>query len=114
MTLAGRDVIGLAETGSGKTGSFALPILQELMKNPQRLFACILAPTRELAFQIHEVFQGLGQHVGAKSICVVGGVDSMSQAIALANKPHIVVATPGRLGENISFSVNADAPIAAT
>ncbi|GMI04295.1 hypothetical protein TrLO_g11522 [Triparma laevis f. longispina] len=101
LTLAGRDVIGLAETGSGKTGSFALPILQELMKNPQRLFACILAPTRELAFQIHEVFQGLGQHVGAKSICVVGGVDSMSQAIALANKPHIVVATPGRLVDHL-------------
>ncbi|GMH91173.1 hypothetical protein TrVE_jg9675 [Triparma verrucosa] len=101
LTLAGRDVIGLAETGSGKTGSFALPILQNLMANPQRLYACVLAPTRELAFQIHEVFQGLGQHVGAKSICVVGGVDMMSQAIALANKPHIIVATPGRLVDHL-------------
>ena len=101
LTLAGRDVIGLAETGSGKTGSFALPILQNLMVNPQRLYACVLAPTRELAFQIHEVFQGLGQHVGAKSICVVGGVDMMSQAIALANKPHIIVATPGRLVDHL-------------
>ncbi|GMI35266.1 hypothetical protein TrRE_jg4250 [Triparma retinervis] len=64
--IAGRDVIGLAETGSGKTGSFAIPILQRLLDAPQKLFAVVLAPTRELAFQIHEVFDGLGQHVGSK------------------------------------------------
>lgn len=64
--IAGRDVIGLAETGSGKTGSFAIPILQRLLNNPQKLFAVVLAPTRELAFQIHEVFEALGQHVGSK------------------------------------------------
>lgn len=58
--LQGKDVIGLAETGSGKTGAFAIPILQALLENPQRLFAVILAPTRELAFQINEV-SGLGE-----------------------------------------------------
>jgi ATP-dependent RNA helicase DDX47/RRP3 len=99
--LEGRDVIGLAETGSGKTGAFSIPILQALLSNPQRLFAVVLAPTRELAFQIHEVFEGLGQHVGAKSVCIVGGVDMMSQAIALARKPHIIVATPGRLVDHL-------------
>ena len=51
--LNGRDIIGLAETGSGKTGAFAIPILQALLNSPQRLFAVILAPTRELAFQIY-------------------------------------------------------------
>lgn len=55
MPLQDRDVIGLAETGSGKTGAFAIPILQALLANPQRLFAVVLAPTRELAFQINEV-----------------------------------------------------------
>lgn len=62
--LAGRDVIGLAETGSGKTGAFALPIMQALLDKPQRLFAVVLAPTRELAFQIHEAFEGLGAGIG--------------------------------------------------
>ncbi len=99
--LKGQDVIGLAETGSGKTGSFALPILHALLQNPQRLFGVVLAPTRELAFQIHEVFESLGHHVGCKSICIVGGVDMMSQAIAIARKPHILVATPGRLVDHL-------------
>lgn len=57
----GKDVIGLAETGSGKTGAFALPILQALLVNPQRYFALILTPTRELAFQISEQFEALGK-----------------------------------------------------
>ena len=62
----GHDVIGLAETGSGKTGAFALPILQALLENPQRLFALILTPTRELAFQISEQFEALGSTIGIK------------------------------------------------
>jgi len=92
--LEGRDVIGLAETGSGKTGAFAIPILNYLLDKPQKqVFAVILAPTRELAFQIHEVMVALGRGMGANSVCVVGGVDMASQAIALARNPHIVVAT---------------------
>lgn len=62
----GRDVIGLAETGSGKTGAFALPILQALLERPQRLFALILTPTRELAIQIAEQFEALGGDIGVK------------------------------------------------
>ena len=61
---AGRDIIGLAETGSGKTAAFALPILQALLDRPQRLFALILTPTRELAFQISEQFEALGSTIG--------------------------------------------------
>lgn len=61
VALRGHDVIGLAETGSGKTGAFALPILQALLENPQRYFALILTPTRELAFQISEQFEALGK-----------------------------------------------------
>jgi ATP-dependent RNA helicase DDX47/RRP3 len=61
---AGKDVIGLAETGSGKTGAFAIPILQDLMENPQKLFGLVLTPTRELAYQIAEQFQALGTSMG--------------------------------------------------
>lgn len=61
VALQGKDIIGLAETGSGKTGAFAIPILQALLENPQRYFALILTPTRELAFQISEQIEALGK-----------------------------------------------------
>ena len=99
--LQGRDVIGLAETGSGKTGAFAIPILHALLENPQRLFALVLAPTRELAFQINEVFEALGAAISLRTVCVVGGIDMMTQAIALAKKPHVIVGTPGRLVDHL-------------
>ena len=89
-------------TGSGKTGAFCLPVLQGLLERPIKgTAALILTPTRELAFQIHQVVQGLGQAMGATSVCVVGGVDRTSQAIALARSPHIVIATPGRLLDHL-------------
>ena len=70
---SGKDVIGLAETGSGKTGAFALPILQSLLNSPQRLHTLVLTPTRELAFQIAEQFEALGSSIGVKCgmCCVV-------------------------------------------
>ncbi|XP_075039009.1 putative ATP-dependent RNA helicase DDX47 [Mixophyes fleayi] len=101
VALQGRDIIGLAETGSGKTGAFALPILQTLLESPQRLYALVLTPTRELAFQISEQFEALGSSIGVKSAVIVGGIDMMSQALALAKKPHIVIATPGRLIDHL-------------
>lgn len=105
LALLGRDIIGLAETGSGKTGAFALPILQSLLADAgsrtKSVYGVVLAPTRELAFQIHEVFVALGTSIHATSVCIVGGVDSTSQAIALARNPHIVIATPGRLVDHL-------------
>jgi len=95
--LKGRDIIGLAQTGSGKTAAFALPILHDLLENPQSLFACVMSPTRELAIQIAKHFEGLGSMIGVKCAVIVGGIDPMSQAIVLAKKPHIVVGTPGRV-----------------
>ena len=104
--LSGRDVIGLAETGSGKTGAFTMPILHSLLENPVRgaVYAVILAPTRELAFQIHEVVTALGSGIGASAVCIVGGVDMASQSIALARNPHIVTATPGRLVDHLQHT----------
>ena len=100
--LAGRDMIGLAETGSGKTAAFVLPVLQQLLLKPIRATACIiLTPTRELAVQIHQVCQSLGSGVGATSCCIMGGMDRTAQSIALARLPHIVIATPGRLLDHL-------------
>jgi len=99
--LQGRDIIGVAETGSGKTAAFALPILQKLWEEPKGLFACILAPTRELAYQISQQFESLGSAMGVRCAVIVGGMDVPTQAIALAKRPHIIVATPGRLMDHL-------------
>ncbi|KAJ9074336.1 ribosomal RNA processing protein [Entomophthora muscae] len=99
--LQGRDIIGLAQTGSGKTAAFALPILHALWEKPSGLFALVLAPTRELAIQISETFSSLGSPIGVRVAVIVGGMDMMSQSIALSKKPHIVVATPGRIQDHI-------------
>ncbi|KAL0450245.1 UNVERIFIED_CONTAM: putative ATP-dependent RNA helicase DDX47 [Sesamum latifolium] len=70
MALEGKDIIGLAQTGSGKTGAFAIPILQSLLETPQAFFACVLSPTRELAIQIAEQFEALGSGIGVKCAVV--------------------------------------------
>jgi ATP-dependent RNA helicase DDX47/RRP3 len=97
QALQGKDVIGLAQTGSGKTGAFALPILQELLDKPQAFFALVLSPTRELAIQIAEQFEALGAGIGVKTAVLVGGIDMMAQSIQLGKRPHVVVGTPGRV-----------------
>jgi ATP-dependent RNA helicase DDX47/RRP3 len=101
IALQGRDIIGLAETGSGKTAAFALPILQALLDKPQPLFGLVLAPTRELAYQISQAFEALGSLISVRCAVIVGGMDMVPQAIALGKKPHIVVATPGRLLDHL-------------
>ncbi|KAI4220028.1 MAG: hypothetical protein L6R36_007911 [Xanthoria steineri] len=101
LALQGRDIIGLAETGSGKTAAYALPILQALMEKPQSLFGLVMAPTRELADQISKSIEALGSLINVRSCVIVGGMDMVSQAIALGKKPHIVVATPGRLLDHL-------------
>lgn len=101
VALEGKDIIGLAETGSGKTAAFILPILNSLLQNPRRLFALVITPTRELAIQIQEQVAALGSGFQIKSAVLVGGMDMMTQAVALAKKPHIVIATPGRLIDHL-------------
>ncbi|GFH21783.1 DEAD box RNA helicase CiRH10, partial [Haematococcus lacustris] len=100
--LDGKDVIGLAQTGSGKTGAFSLPILQALMDKPQELFALVLSPTRELAIQIAEQVEALGSGIGVRCAVLVGGIDMMAQAISLAKRPHVIVGTPGRVVDHLS------------
>ncbi|EDV28314.1 uncharacterized protein TRIADDRAFT_21567, partial [Trichoplax adhaerens] len=102
VALTGKDIIGLAETGSGKTAAFVLPILQALLDKPQRLFALILTPTRELAFQISEQIEALGSSIGVQCAVIIGGIDMMTQSIMLAKKPHIIIGTPGRLADHLA------------
>jgi len=96
--LAGRDIMGLAQTGTGKTAAFVLPILQRLMKGPRgKLRALILSPTRELAEQIHTNIRQLGKQTGLRSLTVYGGVSALPQVQGLKAGVDIVVACPGRL-----------------
>ncbi|MFY8152969.1 MAG: DEAD/DEAH box helicase, partial [Hyphomicrobiales bacterium] len=100
--LQGRDMMGLAQTGTGKTAAFALPILQRLAANPVRpqpktVRALVLAPTRELALQIEESFRTYGANLNLTTAVVFGGVGQMPQVRALSRGVDIVVATPGRM-----------------
>lgn len=94
----GGDVMGLAQTGTGKTAAFALPILQRLIRGPLRQTrALIVAPTRELAEQIHQNFVDLGRHTRIRSATIYGGVGKQPQIQALQKGTEIIVACPGRL-----------------
>ncbi|KNC49466.1 Ddx49 protein [Thecamonas trahens ATCC 50062] len=104
--LAGSDVIGSAPTGSGKTLAFALPILDALSRDLYGIFALVLTPTRELAMQIAEQFQVVGKPLGVRVTTVIGGLDMMTQARELASKPHVVIATPGRMADHVLSSGN--------
>ncbi len=96
--LDGTDVIGLAQTGTGKTAAFVLPILQHLMKGRRgTLRALILAPTRELAEQTHSVFKKLGAKTGLRMLSIYGGVSAKNQISRLRSGVDIVIACPGRL-----------------
>jgi ATP-dependent RNA helicase RhlE len=98
VVLAGRDVLGLAQTGTGKTAAFMLPILQRLINGPRRqVRALIVAPTRELAEQIYQASIDLGKHLNIRSVTVYGGVNKNRQVNALRSGVEIVVACPGRL-----------------
>ena len=98
--LAGRDLLGIAQTGTGKTAAFSLPLLQLLADTPRRPkepSALILAPTRELAIQIFEELKAFGAHLKLRSACIFGGVGQNPQIKLLREGVDILVATPGRL-----------------
>jgi ATP-dependent RNA helicase RhlE len=109
IVLSGRDLMAGAQTGTGKTAAFALPILQRLLpfaststspaRHPVR--ALVLTPTRELAIQVYESFREYGKHVPLKSTIVYGGVDMNAQIAELRRGVEIVVATPGRLLDHV-------------
>ncbi len=101
IVLSGRDLLGAAQTGTGKTAGFTLPILQRLAAadspNPRRIRALVLVPTRELAAQVHDSIRTYGRHLRMRSAVVFGGVGFNPQAAEMKRGVDIVVATPGRL-----------------
>jgi ATP-dependent RNA helicase RhlE len=102
--LAGKDLLGAAQTGTGKTAGFVLPILQLLSQRPsasKKVRVLIVTPTRELALQVEESVRTYGKHAKARSTCVYGGVGMQPQVQALHRGVDIVVATPGRLLDHV-------------
>lgn len=102
ILLAGKDLLGCAQTGTGKTAAFALPLLQNLTKSKIRprhrqALVLVLAPTRELALQIHQSFEDYGRYLDIKTAVIFGGVGQGPQVKALYNGVDVLVATPGRL-----------------
>jgi ATP-dependent RNA helicase RhlE len=102
VVLEGKDVLGLAQTGTGKTAAFALPILQRLRQGERRkVSALVLAPTRELAEQIHDAIRTLGKKMRVSSMTLYGGVNIQPQIQLLRKGVEVVVACPGRLLDHI-------------
>jgi ATP-dependent RNA helicase RhlE len=100
--LKGNDLIGLAQTGTGKTAAFALPILQRLLNSPKgRTKAAVISPTRELAEQTNETFNVLGRQTGLRSVAIYGGVSMNQQLVRLKHGAEIIVGCPGRLLDHL-------------
>ncbi|UCB56868.1 MAG: DEAD/DEAH box helicase [Candidatus Omnitrophota bacterium] len=98
--IEGKDVIGIAQTGTGKTLAFAIPIIQRLSQRKKGR-ALILAPTRELAVQINETFEKIAPSFGIKTVVIIGGASMHMQLAALRKNPRVIIATPGRLVDHI-------------
>ena len=101
LLLSGRDVIGLANTGTGKTAAFLLPIINGLYKTRRFESVLIMAPTRELAQQIDDEFRRFSRGLKLFSVLLVGGVNIMPQLRGLARRPHVVIGTPGRIKDHL-------------
>ena len=105
IALTGRDVCGRAQTGSGKTAAFALPLLERMLHRPKNAVSAIhvvvMVPTRELAVQCAQMIERLGEYTNVRVATVVGGLSMEKQAAALRQRPEIVVATPGRLIDHV-------------
>ncbi|HVD99888.1 MAG TPA: DEAD/DEAH box helicase [Cytophagaceae bacterium] len=99
--LAGEDVLAIAQTGTGKTAAFVIPVLDLLLNFPPTeehdIQCLVMAPTRELAIQISEVFKTIGKYTKLKSLCITGGVDQDPQVAALQEGVDVLIATPGRM-----------------
>ncbi|MFH0917550.1 MAG: DEAD/DEAH box helicase [Candidatus Omnitrophota bacterium] len=100
LALEGKDIVGIAQTGTGKTHSFAIPMVQRLVQ--KKGSGLVLAPTRELAIQIDEAFQEIARAFSMRTACLIGGAPMPPQVQALRRDPQIVIATPGRLIDHMS------------
>jgi ATP-dependent RNA helicase RhlE len=92
-----RDLLGIAQTGTGKTGAFLIPIIEQLLDNRSKNFALVMVPTRELATQVEEEFQSMAKGLGIYSACFIGGTNINKDINTLRRASHIIIGTPGRL-----------------
>lgn len=99
IAIQGKDIIGVAQTGTGKTHSFAIPMVQCLAQ--KKGAGLVLAPTRELAIQIDEAFQAVARPFGIRTACLIGGASMQEQILSLRKGPRVIIATPGRLIDHI-------------
>ena len=99
LALQGKDVVGIAQTGTGKTLAFGLPMIQRLAQEKGQ--GLILLPTRELALQVDEVLQKIGRSLGLRTVVLIGGESIKPQIQKLIRQPHVIVATPGRLIDHL-------------
>ncbi|MEZ4972097.1 MAG: DEAD/DEAH box helicase [Cyclobacteriaceae bacterium] len=95
--LDGRNVLGIAQTGTGKTGAFLIPIINKLLKSSPAFQVLIVVPTRELAVQVEEEFKSMAKGTGLSSLCFIGGTSVRRDLSLLRSKVHVVIGTPGRL-----------------
>lgn len=102
IALTGQDLIGQAQTGTGKTVAFSIPVIEAIDPRDQKLEALILTPTRELCIQVAEEIARVGAVKGVKVLAVYGGQDIQRQIRALRNKPNVIVSTPGRLMDHMN------------
>ena len=100
IAIEGKDIIGIAQTGTGKTLAFSIPLIQQILKDP-RTKGLIILPTRELALQVNESIQKIGRGFGIKTVVLIGGASIGLQAKELYANPHIVIGTPGRINDLI-------------
>ncbi len=102
VSLQGKDVIGQAQTGTGKTAAFGIPMLEKMDLKNSSIQGIVIAPTRELAIQVAEELNRIGQYKGVKALPIYGGQDINRQIRALKNRPQIIVGTPGRLMDHMN------------
>ncbi|MGM1046922.1 MAG: DEAD/DEAH box helicase [Bacillota bacterium] len=102
IAISGKDMIGQAQTGTGKTAAFGLPLINKISKDEDRIVALVMAPTRELAIQVAEEIGKLSRFKGIRSLPIYGGQDIGRQIRALKKKPQIIIGTPGRLLDHIN------------
>lgn len=95
--LEGKDILGIAQTGTGKTGAFLIPIIEKLLHKRMNPYALVVVPTRELALQVEEEFKSMARGLGLYSACFIGGTNINRDLQTLHRNSHVVIATPGRL-----------------
>ncbi|OHA09383.1 MAG: hypothetical protein A3B37_02365 [Candidatus Sungbacteria bacterium RIFCSPLOWO2_01_FULL_59_16] len=103
IAIEGKDVVGIAQTGTGKTLAFGIPMLQRLAKTKGR--GLIILPTRELALQVDEAIRQLGKSLGLRTAVLIGGLSMQPQIQAIRGNPHVVIATPGRLIDHLNQKI---------